>query len=123
MSRRILTQAPNPNAAPPVSTATRRDVFGTMGALLLLTATEAGTAKAVELDSELLECCAEAAVLEARAKALTKGIQSSGCSPEWEAADAMMKEGLRPPRTRNRVAGPHAGRTAGEGENRGRPDQ
>ena len=92
MSRRTLTRAPDPHAAPPVSIATRRDVFGTMGALLLLTAAEAGTTKAVELDGELLECCAEAAALEAHARALTKGIPSSGRSPEWEAADAMLEE-------------------------------
>ena len=85
MSRRTLTRAPNPHAAPPVSAATRRDLFGTMGALLLLTAAEAGTTKAAELDGELLECCAEATALEAHAKALTNGIPSSGRSPEWEA--------------------------------------
>ena len=59
MSRRILTRAPNPHAAPPVAIATRRDLFGTMGAMLLLTAAEAGLAKAAELDGELLSCCAE----------------------------------------------------------------
>ena len=57
MSRRTLTPAPNPHQAPPVSAATRRDLFGTMGALLLLTAAEAGSAKAAELDGELLSCC------------------------------------------------------------------
>ena len=70
MSRRTLTRAPNPHAAPPVAIATRRDLFGTMGAMLLLTAAEAGPAKAAELDGELLECCAEADVLYARASAI-----------------------------------------------------
>ena len=41
-------------ALPPVSGATRRNLFGTMGAMLLLTAAEAGPAKATELDGELL---------------------------------------------------------------------
>ena len=85
MSRRTLTRALDPHAVPPVSAGTRRDLFGTMGAMLLLTAAEAGTTKAAELDGELLECCAEAAALEAHAKALTNGIPSSGRSPEWEA--------------------------------------
>ncbi len=56
---RLLNRAPNPHQAPPVSIATRRDLFGTMGAMLLLTAAEAGPAKAAELDGELLACCAE----------------------------------------------------------------
>ncbi len=54
MSGRTLQRAPDPHQAPPVAAATRRDLFGTMGALLLLTATEAGSAKAAELDGELL---------------------------------------------------------------------
>ncbi len=63
MSRRTLTRAPDPHAAPPVSVATRRDLFGTMGAMLLLTAVEAGPAKAAELDGELLALCDEAVAL------------------------------------------------------------
>ena len=59
MSRRALTRAPNPHAAPPVAIATRRDLFGTMGAMLLLTAAEAGTAKAAELDGRLLAAVRE----------------------------------------------------------------
>jgi hypothetical protein len=55
MSRRALTRAPNPHAAPPVAIATRRDLFGTFGAMLLLSAAEAGPAKAAELDGNLLE--------------------------------------------------------------------
>ena len=35
-----------------------------MGALLLLTAVEAGSAKAAELDGELLECCTEALAID-----------------------------------------------------------
>ena len=54
MSRRTLQRAPDPHAAPPVAIATRRDLFGTMGAMLLLTAAEAGTAKVAELDGKLL---------------------------------------------------------------------
>ena len=46
-------------AIPPVPAATRRNLFGAAGALLLLTAAEAGPAKAAELDGELLACCAE----------------------------------------------------------------
>jgi hypothetical protein len=59
MSRHILARAPDPHAAPPVAIATRRDLFGTMGAMLLLTAVEAGPAKAAELDGELIELSAE----------------------------------------------------------------
>ncbi len=92
MSRRNLMRAPDPHAAPPVAIATRRNLFGTMGAMLLLSAAEAGTAKAAELDGELLECCAEADALEVTAKAMTKGVPSSGRSPEWEAADALREE-------------------------------
>ena len=69
MSRCILTRAPNPHAAPPVSAATRRDLFGTMGAMLLLTAAEAGPAKAAELDGELLALCDEAVALHAASDA------------------------------------------------------
>ncbi len=57
MSGRTLTRAPNPHQAPPVPIATRRDLFGTMGALLLLTAAEAGPAKAAELDGDLIAMC------------------------------------------------------------------
>ena len=64
MSRRTLQRAPSPHQAPPVSTATRRDLFGSMGALLLLTAAEAGPTKAAELDGELLAMCAEYVTLE-----------------------------------------------------------
>ena len=48
-----------PHSAPPVSSANRRDLFSTMGAMLLLTAAEAGPAKAADLDGELLALCAE----------------------------------------------------------------
>ncbi len=58
MSGRTLQRAPDPHQAPPVAAATRRDLFGAVGALLLLTAAEAGAAKAVELDGELLTACA-----------------------------------------------------------------
>ena len=70
MSRRTLTRAPDPHAAPPVSAATRRDLFGTMGAMLLLTAAEAGPAKAVELDGELLALCDKAVALHAASDAV-----------------------------------------------------
>ena len=59
MSRRSFQRAPDPHKAPLVSAATRRDMFGTMGAMLLLTAAEAGPAKAAELDGELLHACAD----------------------------------------------------------------
>jgi hypothetical protein len=64
MSRRTLTRAPNPHQAPPASIATRRDLFGSMGALLLLTAAEAGTAKAAELDGELISMCEEVVAID-----------------------------------------------------------
>ncbi len=71
MSRRILTRTPDPHAAPPVSIVTRRDLFGTMGAMLLLTAAEAGPAKAAELDGELLSLCDEAVALHASSDVAT----------------------------------------------------
>ena len=52
------TRALHPHQAPPISIATRRTLFGTMGAMLLLSAAEAGSDKATELDGELLACCA-----------------------------------------------------------------
>ena len=89
MSRRTLTRAPNPHAAPPVSVATRRDVFGTMGAMLLLTAAEAGPAKAAELDGELLALCDEAVALHEAGNAIYDRIERTGlthASPEGAAA-------------------------------------
>ena len=64
MSRRTLTPAPDPHQAPPVSAATRREMFGTMGALLLLTAAEAGPTKAAELDGELIAMCEEVVAID-----------------------------------------------------------
>ncbi len=92
MSRRTLARAPDPHQAPPVSAAVRRDLFGTVGALLLLSAAEAGPAKAAELDGELLACCAEADRLEAQADVLTAGWPSSGQCPRWMEADRLMDE-------------------------------
>ena len=57
MSGRTLQRAPDPHQAPPVAAATRRTLFGTVGAMLLLSAAEAGAAKAAELDGELLALC------------------------------------------------------------------
>lgn len=70
MSRRTGVRAPNPQQPPPVSIATRRDLFGTMGALLLLTAAEAGQAKAAELDGELIACCTEALWIDTESRRL-----------------------------------------------------
>jgi hypothetical protein len=44
---------------------TRRQVFGASAAMLLIGATEAGEAKAAELDGELIALCAESEWLEA----------------------------------------------------------
>jgi hypothetical protein len=63
LARRV-PRAPDPAAPPPVSIATRRDLFGTVGAMMLLTAAEAGQAKAAELDGDLLALCAEAGELD-----------------------------------------------------------
>ena len=92
MSRRILTQAPNPHTAPPVSAATRRDLFGAMGALLLLTATEAGAAKASELDGNLFADCAEAMAIDRESDRLFKhavavAADAPGSHPAWVAHD------------------------------------
>ena len=58
LARRV-PRAPDPAAPPPVSVAIRRTMFGTVGAMMLLTAAEAGATKAAELDGELLDLCAE----------------------------------------------------------------
>jgi len=55
----VPVRAPDPHALPPLSSATRRSVFGQMGAALLLVAPAAGEAKAAELDGELLALCGE----------------------------------------------------------------
>ena len=95
MSRRILAPAPNPHQAPPVSAATRRELFGTMGALLLLTAAEAGTAKATELDGELLALCNEAVALHEGSVAATDTMEAAelmhsgpGSAAAWDAVYA-----------------------------------
>ena len=89
MSGGTLQRAPDPHQAPPVAAATRRDLFGTMGALLLLSAAEAGSAKALELDRELLACCQEADALEARSNALTRGLPIDASLPVWKEADRL----------------------------------
>lgn len=92
-ARVTLTRAPDPHQAPPVSAATRRDLLGTVGALLLLTAAEAGPAKAAELDGELLACCAEADRLETRAEALIAGLPLDlPLAPGWWEAEQMDDE-------------------------------
>lgn len=89
MSRRALTQAPDPHMPPPVAAATRRDLFGTMGALLLLSAAEAGQAKAAELDGDLLALCDEAVALHETGTAAWGTLDASelsGTDVEPEAA-------------------------------------
>ena len=88
MSRRTLQRAPDPHQAPPVSIATRRDLFGTMGAMLLLTAAEAGPAKAAELDGELLACCAEALAIDRESDRLWDACPMDGEHPAWAAYNA-----------------------------------
>ena len=78
MSRRGLTRAPDPHAGPLVAIATRRDMFGTLGAMLLLTAAEAGPAKAAELDGRLLGLCDKAVALHAENVAATDAIDAAG---------------------------------------------
>ena len=87
-SRRGLTRAPDPHQAPPVSIATRRDLFGTMGAMLLLTAAEAGPAKAAELDGELLSCCAEVLAIDCESDRLWDECPMDGGHPAWVAYNA-----------------------------------
>ncbi len=95
MSRRTLPRAPSLHLPPPVSAATRRDLFGTMGALLLLTAAEAGPAKAAELDGELLALCDEAVALHEGDVAIIDAMEAANlslCGPRgktaWEAVYA-----------------------------------
>ena len=85
MSRRTLQRAPNPHAAPPVAIATRRDMFGAVGAMLLLTAAEAGPAKAAELDGELLSCCAEALAIDRESNRLWNACPMEAEHPAWPA--------------------------------------
>ena len=91
MSHRTLARAPDPHAAPPVSIATRRDLFGTIGAMLLLTAAEAGDAKAQELDGELMACCSELLAIDAecyRLDAVASAIDGGDPHhPAWFACD------------------------------------
>jgi len=69
----VSDRAPNPHLPPPVSSAVRRDLFGGFASMLLLVPTEAGIAKAEELDRELLACCAEAEASE-RAATVTMDV-------------------------------------------------
>ena len=91
MSQRTFTRAPNPHAAPPVAIATRRNMFGTMGAFLLLTAAEAGDAKAQELDGELMACCSELLAIDAESDRLDAVAAATDGGdprhPAWFAAD------------------------------------
>ena len=59
-----MTRALTLAAVPPLPAATRRGLFGITGAMLLLSAAEAGPAKAAELDGELLACCAEVLAID-----------------------------------------------------------
>ncbi len=95
MSRSTFQRAPDPHSIPPTSLATRRDLFGTMGAMLLLTAAEAGPAKAAELDGQLLGLCDEAVALHAENVAATDAIDAAGLrlsseegAAAWEAVYA-----------------------------------
>ncbi len=92
MSRLTLQRAPDPHAAPPLAIATRRDLFGTMGALFLLTAAEAGPAKAAELDGELLARCAEALAIDRESNRLWDAAVAAAADapaghPAWQAYD------------------------------------
>ena len=93
MSRPTLTPAPNPHQAPPVSIATRRDLFGTMGALLLLTAAEAGSVKAAELDGELIAMCDEVVAINRKSDRLWEMVyahpeDTEGTHPSYAAYSA-----------------------------------
>ena len=79
-------------AIPPEPAATRRNLFGVAGAMMLLSAAEAGPAKAAELDGELLSCCAEADRLEALSAAMVVGLPSSGRCPIWTEGDRLGDE-------------------------------
>jgi hypothetical protein len=73
MTRRTLQRVPDPRHAPPVSIATRRDLFGTIGALLLLTAAEAGDPRR---PSSTASCCPAA---RRRRRSTASSIGSSTC--------------------------------------------
>ena len=76
-------------AVPPVPSATRRDLFGTIGAMLLLSAAEAGPAKAAELDGELLALCDQAVAIHEQDAVAFDAIEDAGLemnSPAGKAA-------------------------------------
>lgn len=86
---RASIRAPAPHLPPPVSDATCRDLFGTFASMLLLVPVEAGAGKAVELDGELIACCREAQMVNARADAICDGVEGLASSdPRWDAAHA-----------------------------------
>ena len=99
MSRHTLQRAPDPHAAPPVAIATRRDLFGTMGAMLLLSAAEAGQAKAAELDGDLLACCAafQEAMREHNAANYAPALTEERSLALWQAKVATYDEVIRLP--------------------------
>lgn len=85
--RRASVRAPAPHPPPPLSDATRRDLFGTFASMLLLVPTEAGAGKAVELDGELIGCCREAQAINARADAISDVLDNlPSDDPRWDAA-------------------------------------
>ncbi len=73
----------------------RRRLFGSAGAMLLLTAAEAGPGTAEELDGELLACCAEAvAADDLRAKALLARRQLANAGDDLPLVERVLRDVL-----------------------------
>ena len=64
-----------------------RNLSGSLPSMLLLLPVEAGASKAAELDAELLACCAEAEVINARSAAICDAVEHlPSTDPRWDQA-------------------------------------
>lgn len=82
-------RAPDPNGAPPLAAAARRDLLGAFASMLLLVPSEAGANKAAELDGELIAACAEFGRLE---DAYDVACRAEDRAPEGPEKDALLDQ-------------------------------
>ena len=76
--------------------AARRDVLGSFGAMLILSSVEAGSAKAAELDGELIAVCAAAAAADDQSMALLDPVDDllmsdPRCKAAWDQSHQVMR--------------------------------
>ena len=79
-------RAPDPNGAPPIPHARRRELLGSFASMLLLVLSEAGASKVVELDGELIAACAEFGRLD---DAYAVACRAEDCAPDGPEKDAL----------------------------------